>query len=297
MLNRRDLMQTVGVATFAATSSSAFAATKGPTAPPAPFDPKNPEHNLIAFAKIIASLDGAPVWSWSHGRVFGILKENELAMPLMDYVSGQLNQVRRLKDGSYQRGYRGLIMFTNLDSDRVIDEWKNPITGETNKVVHFKTSGGSSVYTANGPYSLGGINAKAPALDDKPFVMPWTFVGDDAWCTYDERVDYIRPVDGAHRVDNAVNRYHVKLSQLLDPKQPNCEANSSWSTEINWFTWMNMGARPGHIMWSGMGKRYRTVAEYPKSTLEQGEKRFPGFLTKTIDWSEFKLRDPALAPT
>ena len=160
---------------------------------------------------------------------------------------------------------------------------KNPVTGEANKVVHFKTSGGSSVYTTNGPYSLGGLKANAPSLDGKPFVMPWEIHGDDAWCTYDERVDYIRPVDGAHRVDNAVNRYHVKLSQLMDPKQPNCDADTMWSTEINWFTWMNMGARPGHIMWAGMGRHYRSLADYPKATLEQGEAKFPGFLTKTID--------------
>lgn len=251
-----------------------------------PVDFSSPEANLLAFVRLIGDVSGQPSYGWGHGRVFGT-RENELSKLLFDYQSCRMTEFRRLDDGSWAMGYRGLILFTDPQTGRVIDGFRNPFTGEDNEVVHFRTSFGASVFSVDGPRSLAEFERESPG-EEGPFVMPWAVIGDDVWATYDERIAYRRP-DGEWRVDNAVYRYHGYLSQLTDPGNSAPYHDMMWSTELNWFTYMNMGGMPGHITWAGMGRKYDRLDPLPGEFLAEAERRYPGFLTTRIRWENFEL--------
>ena len=251
-----------------------------------PVDFTSPETNLLAYVRLIGDVSGKPSYGWGHGRVFGT-RENELSRLLFDYQSCRLVEFRKLDDGSWAMGYRGLILFTDPKTGHVIDNFRNPFTGEDNEVVHFRTSFGASIFGVDGPRSLAEFERESPR-EEGPFVMPWKVVGDDVWATYDERIAYRRP-DGEWRVDNAVYRYHGFLSQLTDPDVSAPYNDMMWSTELNWFTYMNMRDMPGHITWAGMGRKYDSLDPLPGDFLAEAERRYPGVLTTRIRWDEFDL--------
>ncbi len=131
---------------------------------PRDFDTATPEHNLIAYMKIMSDLSDKPTYRYHTGRILSVIGRN-VGEPLMDFVACKQDRVRRLTDGSYQHGYRGVILFTELDTGRVLDTFENPFTGKTNTVRHFKTSWGSGVFTKTGAYSLGAdVEQEAPGL-------------------------------------------------------------------------------------------------------------------------------------
>lgn len=293
-LGRREFLVGAGVAGSSLLASSC-AVQSASLAPPsaaslalkAPIDFSSPDANLLGLVRVLGDVSGKPVFGWSHGQVFGV-QEGELSKLLFDYVSCQRREFKQLEDGSWAKGYRGLILFTDPKTGKVIDTFVNPFTNEENSIRHFKTAFGAAVYTTTGPRSLRDFESETPHDYEKGYVLPWMVIGDEAWMTYDERVAYRRP-DGAWRVDNAVYRYKTYISDLTNPAITAPRAEMMWSTELNWFTYMNMGDIPGHIMWAGMGRKYFDLSDVPASFVDEAEARYPGFLSEPVDWAEYGL--------
>lgn len=250
-----------------------------------PLDLSTPENNVLAYVRLVGDVSGRPSFGWSSGRVYGT-REGELSTTLFDYQSVRRVEFRPLDDGSWIKAYRGLILFTDPDTGAVIDAFRNPYTDQDNDVVHFKTAFGAALFTRDGARSLREFESETPESHDS-FMMDWSVVGDDAWATYDERIAYRRP-DGEWRVDNAVYRYHGYVSELTDPEVTAPYHNWMWSTELNWFTFMKMGERPGHLMWAGMGRKFDRLDAMPSGLIDEAETRYPGFLSDAIDWAEIE---------
>lgn len=291
-LDRRKLLGGLALASaLPATSAMGMSGTKPEKLPglSLPLDFSSPEMNLLAYVRLVGDSSGKPTFGWSHGRIYGTL-EGELSTTLLDYISCRRVEFKKLDDGSWAQGYRGLILMTDPKTGKVIDNFRNPYTGEDNKIIHFKTAFGAAVFSVTGTRSLVSFESESPKDNGHKdtFVMPWSVVGDDAWATYDERVAYRRR-DGAWRTDNAVYRYQTLLSELTNPEITSPSRNMMWSTELPWFTYMKMGERPGHLMWAGMGKKYNSLEDIPKYLVDEAERRYPGFLSTPIDWDEFHV--------
>lgn len=270
-----------------------------PTAVDLPLKTRDPDQNLIAYMKSLSDLAGRPTWRFHAGRILAVATPGDIAQPFMDFVACKQDRVRRLRDGSYQYGYRGVILFTELDTGRVLDRFDNPITGVTNEVNHFYTKWGSGVYTRDGSYSLAaeGRAQEAPGLEDQPFQLGWSIVDDDVYLTYDERVAVRTPEGRVVYADNSMYRYHVSLAQLANPSVSSADAIMSWDTTTTWWPWMEMDERPGHLIFGSMGKKYDSLDRVPSAVVDASEERFPGQLTRPIDWSDYTLPDPALVPS
>lgn len=286
-----------------AVASRAVGSVESPTGDPMaiglPAKTRDPDQNLIAYMKALSDLAGRPTWRFHAGRILAVATPGDIAHPFMDFVACKQDRVRRLTDDSYQYGYRGVILFTGLETGRVLDRFDNPITGMTNTVNHFYTKWGSGIYTRSGSYSLAaeGREQEAPGLENQPFQLGWSIVDDDVYLTYDERVAVRTPEGRVAYADNSMYRYHVSLAQLADPSISSADAIMSWDTTTTWWPWMEMGERPGHLIFGSMGKKYDSLEAIPRAVIEASEARFPGQLTRPIDWSDYTLPDPALAPS
>ena len=299
MITRRDLLLGVGLsATAAGLGMPRLGAAPGdPMAVPQALDTRNPDHNLIAYMKILSDLSDRPTYRFHSGRILSVIP-GQLGEPFMDFVACKQDRVRRLTDGSYQHGYRGVILFTELDTGQVLDTFENPLTGKTSEVRHFHTRWGSGVFTRSGAYSLAAAaeTQEAPGLADTPFQLGWSIVGDDVWVTYDERVAMRDDAGRLYYADSSMYRYHASLKQLPDPDQPSAATIMSWDTETTWWPWMDMGTMPGHLIFGSMGRKYADLEQIPAEVVAASEERFPGQLSRPIDWSDYTLPDPALAP-
>jgi Protein of unknown function (DUF1838) len=277
------LAATPAAGTILSPSSGQAATRQGGRA----YNYRDPVDNVHALARIFGDTSGRPTYEYIVGRVDGVI-EGELSTPLMRYHAGRVREFRPKPDGGWHMLYRGVILFTDLKTDQVIDSFTVPYTGLTERLVHFRTALGEAIYAPEGiiapPSFVGQSGEKL-----RPYVLPWTFNGDMGVVEYDERVAYIRPTDGARRVDNAVYRYMFSKRELESPRKTSVPFTMMWSTELNWFTWMKMGTRPGHLMWAGIGRKYDRLNQLPQTLLDATEVRFPGTFSKPLDWSVARL--------
>ena len=229
---------------------------------------------MHALVKLIGDVSGRTTVGWTQGDIFG-LRGSEMARPLMRFESARIGRYTRRADGAWVYNYRGVIAYKALDSDRFIDSLVNPYTNESVAVKHYATSIGSYAYTRVGVEASAAFKGERGEEMGKPFRLPWTIVGDDVWVTTDERVRYRRPSDEEYRVDNAINRYAGKLSELQDPALTSAACTSSWQTELNWFSWLGMGAQPGMIMQGEPGESLPAWPSFPPRWSSSLSTNFP----------------------
>ncbi len=302
-LNRRTVLAGAGALGLAGMSPAWGKETRTGQlsfAVPDPLVLDDPEHALMTYMKVMSDLSGRRTYRYHTGRIL-VVRRGGVGQPFMDFISCKQDRVRRLSDGSYQHSYKGVILFCELNTFRVLDRFDNPITGKTVDVRHFRTAQGSGVFTPyNGAYALRPSeegDMSAPGLEDQAFKLGWDRQGNDLWITYDERIEVRDPqTQDLLYADSSMYRYHTEVTDLQNPDLASAPSIISWDTETTFWPWMQMQNEYGHLIFGSMGKKYSSLEDVPPQVIEESEKRIPNHLASPIEWSEHTLPDPALDP-
>lgn len=274
-VNRRQAF-TGALAAAGALTVSQSDAVQSATSNRQPYDLSNPVDNLEVYVKLRGRIDGAETYSWTAGEAYGS-RPGKIAEPLFDIQT--CLRAKWVSDGEsgYTFNYRGMIVFFEPGTMLPLKTWRNPLNNLDVTPIHYHTSLAELAFTPGG-IKGGVLDLAEPTsgmIKDK-FIQPTHVVGDDLWMLGDERMIYTRPSDGAVRVDNLINRYHGRLSELEDRSRPGAHCNSTWTAELNWFPWMQLDGIDGHLFWGGMGRKYFSLDELPPSFIAVAESLWPG---------------------
>ena len=100
------------------------------------YDWSDPNDNLEAYVKLSNSLkDGDWVHGWYSGLVFGMFP-NQTPDALFGLEGFGPGYTVRQDNGSYASYWKEVGFYKDLKTNQIIETWKNPYTGETNRVMH-----------------------------------------------------------------------------------------------------------------------------------------------------------------
>jgi hypothetical protein len=166
---------------------------------------------------------------------------------------------------------REILFYKDPTTGEIIDEWKNPWSGETVKVLHI----------ANDP-----VNMRAPVFpvraDGKPYESEIKVMGDHWWGTTTVPLFYRNPLAGDYQ-DYVGGTYHAaemfnffgRMSDLTDPKKHSADVNVAWARISDWLPWMKMRGRAGVLYFNGAGSKLDSYAELPAGMRAAIEARAP----------------------
>jgi len=253
------------------TSSIAFAAK------PKALDLATPEGAIEAFRKVQCSTEDQhpTVYYWvgeTYGRVDG-----EPDKLLFKFEGMNIRQCVTVNDPARGRGFRQVsrevLYYQDPVSGEVLDEWKNPWTGDTVKVIHI----------ANDP-----VNFRGPIFpkgaDGKPYRGDIKVMGDRWWGTTTVPLFYRNPLAGDYQ-DYVGGMYHAtemfnffgSVNDLTDPKTTSADVSVAWSRISEWLPWMKMRGRPGLLYFNGAGRKLNGYADLPEGIRKTIEARNPTF--------------------
>jgi hypothetical protein len=255
-----------------AASSVAFAAKAGKA-----LDLATPEGGIEAFRKVQCSTeDNKPtVYYWvgeTYSRVPG-----EPDKLLFRFEGMNVRQCVTVSDPARGRGFRQVsrevLYYKDPATGQILDEWKNPWTGETVKVIHI----------ANDP-----VNFRGPIFpkgaDGKPYRTDIKVMGDQWWGTTTVPLFYKNPLAGDYQ-DYVGGTYHAtemfnffgSLSNLANPKTASAEVSVAWTRLSDWLPWMKMRGRAGELYFNGAGVKLASFADLPEGMRQAVEARNPTF--------------------
>ena len=249
----------------------------------------DPEEGHKANVKLRGWLGDDWVWRHYWGETYAALPEGS-PIPLYRFEGLIKAKWTDNGDGTHSELLYDMAGHTDWDTGELLDQFDNPITGKTNKVMHVWDGPNLTTHSKFGP-----IYPWTSEKPTEPIVLPWKVVDGSVWLT--ERANFERP----HPLDPAewplassgpktVSMINVTLTgsseDLENPDLLSVPHNMKWTAMRSWMPWMLLGQRPGLMLTVGFGRKVSGPAAVPKSMLKIIEELQPNYLESEAPWSE-----------
>jgi Protein of unknown function (DUF1838) len=284
-LSRRDLLVSTGSAAIVAPLllgiGTASAATGAGAAAASRIDFTDPAQNLRAFMRLTADLDpNKESTGWFGGHIFAVVDGKPLQM-LCGVEGFGVMRVAPQKDGTYRVFNRELAFYKDPKTDEFVDQWTNPLTGETCEVspIHNRT-----VTATVAPVVRQDFDGH---MVERPFNPSWTFLDGQVFQVFELHAAFPNPMKVAEwpressgptsRISEIFQRT-CRIADLDNPALTSVPSTGTWTRVGPWLPWMLMGQAPGHILYRTFIKKLGTSAKLPTALLERTKARFPEFL-------------------
>lgn len=253
----------------------------------------SPRWNRDSWARIQADMnsDNQRIGHCS-GTILGV-RPGEALKPLVGFQTFLATRLVPLPDGNIRRLNKEVIFYTALNRlnqpTEIIEEWKNPYTDETVKVVQvfndpFNYTISETLILA--PEDFKGDRSKLPKI---PLIFPWQRLDDETLVlSTDMHLNYPNPLQpdkwpresaGPTAQVSEMMRYFVKVRDLENPQLTAVPYHGTWHRVTPWLPWMLMGQTPGHCMYTSTMVGFDSVERLPKVLRDYAEKHCPQMLS------------------
>lgn len=231
-----------------------------------------PENNLRALVRMTASLGERDVPWWYDGTILGVVP-GEHPRPLVKFQGMELYWMRHLPDGAYELIGNTLTFFHDVETGAPLSEFKNPYTGAINQVVPAVQGGGAG---RGFNYSVKGIRftRMLEQLPEEPLILDWTFARDMVWLH-----NWTRYPPGMSPPRWQQQTMFASQKDFLNTRLDSVPVVFGSTVHMPWLKWMDMGDRPGHIVWHAGGAKLRSIDELPADYRKRAEQEYPAMLT------------------
>lgn len=197
---------------------------------------------------------------------------------LFDVIGINTRQCATLDDPKRGPGFRSvsreIMVYLDPKTGEVIDEWLNPWTGETVKVMH----------VANDP-----VNMRAPAYalaeDGTPARLELRHYDDKLVASNEIPLFYTNPLAGEYQ-QYVGGQYHAmeifntfyRAADFLEPAGPRiADSLLTWQRISKFMPWMQMGDRPGLMVFNATGFSTFDPARVPARLWAVLDARYPSY--------------------
>jgi len=238
-MQRRTLL--AGLAGIAAGAIQSSRAQDGSL--PTSLDPKNRAHLGLLQKKLIYSADDRPLIWWTRGKKYGSI--NGEITPLWTLNVLLFKAVTQNEDGSFDARSMEIVYKTGVETDALLQSWRNPYNGEVYEEVPLIMGPLTRRFTTAGPISQSAL----PGADIKRSgtLGPAEIAGNDVWLWADAHVLVDRGERGMFRAHD-LSTYHGHVSDVLNPSIQSAPATMTVHIIQSWHPWMNMGDREGTLV-------------------------------------------------
>ena len=233
--------------------------------------------------RMMGRTDGGVAIRWTKGVLSGIVDQE--TTQLLGISQQVFTRHRRNGDGSFDATYLELVYFSNLETGKVSDQWRNFYTGR-NVTVPTQMLGPTrikiplSLQVVNEPYAMEGIK-------NKHWLEPLPISGSDV--TFNERIDsYVPPMTegGAPLKFHEVFAFRTALETLTDRSRAHVPTTVDKVNIISWRPWMEMSGVDGVTMSRGTGRVIAARDELPIDLQKHNEEFFPGVVDEMESYLE-----------
>jgi hypothetical protein len=264
-------------------------------------DLTTPQGNMLAVARMSGNLDlSQQKLGWYNGYVSGV-RPGEPLKDLFGFAGFGMSRLLPHESGSgYRKVLREVGIYYDLKTLEPLEEYLNPYTGETVRVVPVANDPFNTTIQEYfpPPPSYGGLNKAAPPAK-VPLILPWKSQGE--YITLERHIhlfyrNALQPDKWPRESAGEMARvsefftYFFKASEMQDKSKTSLGFHGTWSRVTPWLPWMLMGQAEGHcqyMTYQGSGQNIEDVL--PRKVLDFIERKYPLYLNAPTEWVDPSL--------
>ncbi len=254
-------------------------------APPPAEMPSDPVARAQMRARIIGSTAPETVYMFYRLNIYGFAGDGQL-VPFFTMNHLSVNQWKRTPLDRFTSKTFESGVYCRFDTDEVLEEWENPLTGEKRRVWQF----------LGGPFDVtigpDGIVTKSAELAPKPLRMET--IGDMVILPTAASMARPSPVDparwpklyaGPTSYWESQATYAVSRAQAFDENLACADSFCHFQNLGSWHPWLGMGQRPGRTYGNSHGAKLRSVDGIPL-TARRGLEKYTPEIFDTANWTK-----------
>lgn len=210
----------------------------------------NSEENLRGFIKTRGSLiPGEEFVFWWVGDIYDMV-DGQSSRHLFSFEGYNIGRMVRV-DGGWRMLTREVGLYKDPKTGQILDVWKNPETGATKECVHVWNDPVNQQFLLRGPRGN--------------FRVPTTMQGDDIYWHSEIFLKYKSPLtreEYPHQTQSdtyqstEMFQFFSKREDMIADK-PSADCLISWVRVGQWLPWMEMGNRPGRLVYHCRGRKLK----------------------------------------
>jgi hypothetical protein len=267
-MQRRDLLP--AMLGFGA----AFTAAATETGEPNKGLPQTAAEHLRDLVRMQGSLDAEDVPWWFTGVIFAVAGEGATPVPLVRFEGMEIYWFQHQPEG-YFLGGNTVTFFRDFTTHQYLSEFNNPWTGSTDTVKPAVQGGGLGFkYTEHGIWPARYSGEDLGPVPQEPLWVQWHTLGEYVWLQHQTVYPPGMPPMHGQRQSMFVPRREFA-------RRNNKRLPAAFTSVVfqGWPRWMNMGERPGHVVWHASGVKIPSVAQLPPAYRERAEREYPQRMT------------------
>ena len=261
--------------------------------PPAPatlnIDLSDPATRAMVRAKISGSIveDTLHGLSWLH--IYAYLNEGNVK-PLITMANYTVTKWNPTDRGTYQMLHYESGVYTRFDTDEVLEEWENPITGEVRKVWPFI---GGPIRGEVGPDGM--VTGEEATVH--PEANRISIIGDFVFVPTQSSFLFPNPLSAEQwPKESAGPMFHwdsfatqsARLEDVANPELTSAPVATQFQNLVTWHPWFGMGGQPGRTFGRAYGSKLAGgFADLPDSIKRGVEAQTPEILD-IESWTEVR---------
>ena len=220
-------------------------------------DTRSAAGQLDTFIRMRADSEGRTVFANWWVTVFAVLP-GERPREIMKLDGFNAGRFAKSADGGWEFISREVAFYKDPRGGAILKEWQNPFTNEKNTVLQ----------VANDPVNSRYAAPKAGEAGRFPFMVSL----EDVFLRLDIPLAYPNPLQPAEFPAESSGptylasehfTFFAKTSDLHNARLSSVPLTYAWARTGPWLPWMKMGQRPGHLIYSGHGRKYASFDELP----------------------------------
>jgi len=235
-----------------------------------------------AFMKAQGSLVEEKV-IWRTRGVIAAYVPGRTPVPILRFKGCEHQWTKPISDTKFLR-YNSLINFLcDYETDEILTEFKNPLTGKTNKINHYvsRVPEGSEV-SEDGVFINIVRQAYPEFYKDSRFDMDISLIEDDL----SFRGEIKWPAELRQPPSGSMQSFFSRYSEVMDQKTSWAPCHFAGHVLMNWYPWMEMPDQPGHMLWHATGYKVRSWESLPKDYMAKVTKDYADIFDRSPEFDQ-----------
>jgi hypothetical protein len=232
--------------------------------------------------RVTGDISGAQ--SMGYGKVVAYaFIPGQRGFPLFGLEIYGASRTSRTAQG-WERLHKEVGYYTDLASGQILERWRNPMLDKEVEVIPIMNDPVNRRSAVDPSKPGGGLSFRANRMAGHLLLTREVFLR------------YPNPLTRADWPNNSAGDFYeatemfndfARLDDLADRSRPSVPSVGTWTRIGPWLPWMEMGNRPGWLVYHGHGvKLMNGVADLPKLVRDYAEKHHAEWLTAPTRWSE-----------
>jgi hypothetical protein len=250
--------------------------------PPATTDARA---DIETWVRLRGDSAGAVSFEWVTGTAYAVPADAD-SVALFAIESVTMREFRRIGPAHYIEQSHACRLYRDATNGSYIDRFVNPLTLREVPLPVRCSQGPAVRYTPERVTLASDVQFDSTALN-APLRLERIDAGAQIVFRRDAHSRYRARLTGELRRETSLDTFTVDAAALADPARTSLPASYQWTSVTQWMAELGMGATPGRMLWSVVGRKYARAADLPDGFRQRLEQQVPGALAPHFDWTKF----------